>query len=255
MSLGNEIQRIRVLFKYAYDQGLIDKPVRYGQTFRRPSRKIVRQSRHSKGPRLFKRGELRAVLEAASPQLRAMILLGINCGLGNSDIGNLPLAALDLDRGWLRYPRPKTGIDRRCPLWPETIQALRNMLAERATPRETSGSSLAFLTKYGRGWAHNSRTSASALSAEMGKLLKALKIKRPGLNFYALRHTFETIAGDSGDQVATSYIMGHAPSGSDMSSVYREKVFNHRLYAVAKHVRRWLYAKPKRKGADRKAAT
>jgi integrase len=89
----------------------------------------------------------------------------------------------------------------------------------------------------------------------MGKLLRALGIKRPGLNFYALRHTFETIAGDSGDQVATSYIMGHAPSGSDMSATYREKVFSHRLYAVAKHVRRWLYGRPGRKRADRKGAS
>ena len=59
--------------------------------------------------------------------LKAMVLLGINCGFGNTDCANLPLTALDLDRGWLNYPRPKTGTNRRCHLWPETGAALRNV--------------------------------------------------------------------------------------------------------------------------------
>ena len=36
------------------------------------------------------------------------------------------------------------------------------------------------------------------------------KIHRPGLGFYAFRHTFETIGGESRDQVAVNHIMGHA---------------------------------------------
>lgn len=88
----------------------------------------------------------------------------------------------------------------------------------------------------------------------MGKLLTTLGIKRPGLNFYALRHTFETIAGDNGDQLATRYLTGHAPSGSDRSATYWEKVFSHRLYTVAKHVRRRLYGPPRKQGIDRNGA-
>ena len=42
VTLGNVIQRIRVVFKFAWDGGLIDRPVRYGQAFKRPSRKVVR---------------------------------------------------------------------------------------------------------------------------------------------------------------------------------------------------------------------
>ncbi len=60
-----------------------------------------------------------------------------------------------------------------------------------------------------------------------------------------MTHTFETIAGDQGDQVAVYFIMGHASSSRDMGAVYRERVFDHRLVAVVKHVRRWLF-KPHR---------
>jgi hypothetical protein len=42
--------------------------------------------------------------------LKAMILLGINCGFGNSDCAALPQKPLDLDGGWVRFDRPKTGI-------------------------------------------------------------------------------------------------------------------------------------------------
>ena len=111
VALGNEIQRIRVVFKYAYDAGLIPQPMRYGPGFKRPSKKVLRKARHAKGPRMFEAAEIHALLRVAGVQLHAMILLGINCGLGNTDCGSLPLAALDLDQGWLNYPRPKTGIE------------------------------------------------------------------------------------------------------------------------------------------------
>jgi hypothetical protein len=51
-------------------------------------------------------------------------------------------------------------------------------------------------------WAKD--TPDSPVSKETAKLLKELKLQRPGLNFYALRHTFETIGGEAKDQVAVS---------------------------------------------------
>jgi hypothetical protein len=43
------------------------------------------------------------------PTLRAMILLGVNSGLGNHDCALLPLSALDLDGGWLNPFGPLFG--------------------------------------------------------------------------------------------------------------------------------------------------
>jgi integrase len=237
VSLGNEIQRIRSVFRYAFEDGLIDRPVRYGTAFKRPSRKVLRKLRAAKGPRMFEAEDLHRLLEAANVQLKAMVLLGVNCGYGNCDCGTLPLSALDLDGGWVRYPRPKTGIERRCPLWPETVEAIRAALARRPAPKEEADSQLVFVTKFGQSW--HTGGFDNPLSHETAKVLEALGIKRPGLNFYALRHTFETIGGEARDQVAVDHIMGHARD--DMASVYRERISDERLRAVTDHVRRWLF--------------
>jgi integrase len=242
VSIGNEIRRVRVVFKYASDADLIEHPIRYGPGFKPPSKKVLRQARQAKGPRMFEAAQLQRVIKAAGVPLKAMILLGVNCGFGNSDIGNLPLSALgDLKAGWVNFPRPKTGIPRRCPLWPETVKALLEAIGARPTPKLDAAADLVFITKYGLMWTKD--TADSPVTKETAKLLKALKLHRPGLNFYALRHTFETIGGESRDQVAVDAIMGHAPRGGDMASVYREKVSDERLKAVTDHVRSWLFGK------------
>ncbi len=93
-------------------------------------------------------------------------------------------------------------------------------------------------------------TPDNPLSKELAKLLKELKLHRPGLNFYALRHTFETVGGESRDQVAVDHIMGHVRD--DMASVYRERIGDERLQAVTDHVRAWLFPPAKAKGEAKK---
>jgi site-specific recombinase XerC len=149
--LGNEIMRVRSVFKFVLDLG--QPPVVFGEGFRRPSKKTLRKHREERGPKMFEAAEIKRMLAAAGQPLKAMILLGINCGFGNSDIGTLPLAALDVERGWLSYPRPKTGIARKCPLWPETIKALMEWLAVRPMPKKPEHIGLVFLTATGDSWA------------------------------------------------------------------------------------------------------
>jgi integrase len=175
--LGNEVQRVRGVFKYAYEAGIIDRPVRFGPAFRRPARHVLRRQRAAKGPRLFEAGELRRMLDAAGQPLKAMILLGINCGFGNADVGTLPRSALDLERGWVSYPRPKTGIDRRCPLWPETVAALKEALAARPEPKDPAHAGLVFVTKFGGSWFRTS--TDNPVSRALALLLKKLGLYRP----------------------------------------------------------------------------
>jgi len=236
-TLGNEIRRVRVVFNYAYKQDLIDRPLKFGE-FKPPSKKTMRLERAKNGPRMFQPDELRKILEKADPIMRAMILLGINCGLGNMDVATLTEDKLDLKKGWLNYPRPKTGIPRRCPLWKETIDAVKRAIKERPTPQDTEHAKHVFVTKYGQPWA-KAVGRANPISQEFKKLLDDLKLYRRGLSFYILRHCFETAAGDSRDQVAVDAIMGHADDS--MAGLYRERISDERLKAVVDHVHDWLF--------------
>jgi integrase len=245
--LGKTIQCVRCLFKFAYDAALIPAPIRFGPGFKRPSKKTLRLHRASQGPKLFTAEEIRKLLDLASPAMKAMILLGINGGFGNSDAGNLPLSAVNLAACWLDFPRPKTGIPRRCPLWPETIQAIRHALAKRPTPKDDADADLVFITRYGESWTKDK--ADSPITKEMRKLLDAAGINGHR-NFYALRHTFRTVADEAKDQPAADFIMGHEVP--HMSAVYRETISDERLKVVADHVRAWLY--PPKKGKVRKMA-
>ncbi|HUT09843.1 MAG TPA: tyrosine-type recombinase/integrase [Thermoguttaceae bacterium] len=241
VSLHNDIGRTRVLFNHAFKQGLIDMPLRYGESFAKPSRAVLRRARREKAPRMYQADELRRIIDAAPVQLRAMVLLGINAGWGNNDCAKLPMKALDLAGGWLDFGRPKTGIQRRCPLWPETVAALRAALEKRPTPKDEAHTDRVFITKYGTPWEPKSYTD-NPISKETAKVVKALGIHRKGVGFYALRHTFQTIGEKSRDKDAVRAIMGHAEAANDMGAVYNEEpVEDARLRAVADYVRAWLF--------------
>lgn len=102
------------MFSWAKEAKLIPE-MEFGPDFKKPDKKRMRKERHKHAPSLYTAAKIRNLIEAAGPQLRAMIYLGINCGFGNSDCGTLPLRALDLDGGWVDYPRPKTEVRRALP--------------------------------------------------------------------------------------------------------------------------------------------
>lgn len=242
VALANEIGRIRVIFNFGVESGLTDKATRYGHAFKKPSKKTIREDKKKNAPRWFDRDEVLMLLSHANSQLKAMILLALNSGFGNTDIGNLPISALDLDAGWIDFPRPKTAIDRRVPLWEITVEALREVLENRPVPLD-EGADNVFLTKYRQPWvkAGNAEkvNSSSPISAEFRKLCKQCDLYKRGRSFYSLRHVFETIGGDSLDQVAVNHIMGHVDDS--MAAEYREKISDERLLAVTDHIHRWLF--------------
>jgi integrase len=176
--------------------------------------------------------------------------------MGNADCGHLPISAVDLEAGWLSFPRVKTAVERRVPLWPETVKAIKAAIEARPRPKHDEDAGLLFVTAKGLAWAKAREIKTvkegekatekvvadNPISKEMAKLLasEAVKIKRPGATFYALRHVFQTIGEESGDGVATKAIMGHAPHAGDMSAVYRERIADERLLRVVNHVRDWL---------------
>ena len=93
-----------------------------------------------------------------------------------------------------------------------------------------------FLTRGGSPWlkVSDSGNPMDLLGRYFTKLLKRLNLKRPGIGLYTLRHTFETVAGDSLDQVAVNTIMGHIDNS--MAGVYRERISDERLRCVVEVV-------------------
>jgi integrase len=263
--LGNGITRVKSVFKYGFENGLMATPVRYGGEFKKPDKAVLRRHRAQNGERMMEAAEVRLLLDALAgkkvetdqtdeetgepetvtlppnPALRAMVLLGVNAGFGNGDSATLPLMALDLDDSWLDYPRPKTGIARRCWLWPETVAAIREALAERTEPRQDAATGLLFTTARGSPWIHHTATGGRIdnVTIQFTKLLKTVGLHRAGVGFYTLRHVFRTVADAARDPVAIDLIMGH--TDPSMAAHYRERIDDDRLRAVAEHVRRWLF--------------
>jgi len=156
------------------------------------------------------------MVKAADAELKAMILMGINCGFGPKYC--CTLSATAVARGWHNYPRPKTEVERRCPLWPETLEAIKAV----------------GLPLNGRAW------DRFIVDREFKKVCKKANVECQG--FYTLRRTFETIATTADvPQAIIDAIMGHARN--DMASVYRQKVFDDQLKKCTEHVRQWYLGK------------
>ena len=257
---GREIQCVRSIFNYGMAQGLIQTIVRFGD-FKKPSKSVLRKAkakaRAANGLRMFEAEEIRALLDKAGPRMRSFILLALNAGLGPTDLASLTFSVLDLDRAWLDFPRIKSGVDRRCPLWTETVAAVKETIAARRPPKDPAHESLVFLTKYRVPWVRSELetvrkdkddakqeyrlTGDNALSKEFSKLARKIGLVRAHRGFYALRHTLQTVGGEARDPDALRLIMGH--TDESMSDHYRERVADDRLKRIARHVHDWLFAK------------
>jgi len=239
--LSNAITRVKSVFKFGEDNGLTGKP-HYGSEFKKPGKAILRKHRASNGVKMLEADELRKLIAVAPSPLKAMILLGLNAGFGNNDASTLPLSAVDLEKGWVDFPRPKTGIARRSPLWLESIDAIREMLANRPMPTSDADKELVFLQRSGRRWVRDTEKSRTDnISVQFAALLKELGLYREGIGFYTLRHVFRTVADAARDPVAIDLIMGH--SDPTMGGHYRERVEDSRLQAVVQVVHDWLFGK------------
>lgn len=235
-TLASEMAHVRSIFRYA-ESDMQTGPVHFGSAWRTPSAKVRLQARYAKGSMMFEREEIHGLLAEAGRHLAAMIHLGVNCAFGPLDLATLPESSVDLATGWCTHARPKTGIFRRTPLWPETVLSLRESLAHRPQASDREPPSSFFVNQFGRTYATGGH--CQIVKGRFTGLLRKLDMTRPSRGFYGLRRTFETIAGESIDRVAVDFIMGHGKG--DMASVYRRRMSDERLVAVTDHVRGWLF--------------
>jgi integrase len=239
-SIKGALCKTKAIFNWAgpgiNGQGYIERIPRFGDAFRPPSRSALDRQREEQGPRVFTAEQIRAMVDAARPSLKAMIFLGINCGFGNTDCAKLVIGKLDLAGGWATFARTKNAIKRRNPLWPETVEALRAALKSRKPPRDTSYATRVFITKYGQPF------RGCAIGFEFEKLAATLGLSRGEADFYDLRRTCASIGVQVKDDNAVRTILGHKRPSTDMLGVYnRLGVGDERLKAVTDHIRRWLF--------------
>lgn len=237
--INNAIVRVSAIVNFAFKEGHVSTPIQTGIGFRRVGQKRLRKERAAKDGKFFEAAEIRKLLDIASPQMRAMILLGINAGYGNADCGRLTRDML-VD-GWIESHRAKTGIWRAAQLWPETIEALIAVLEKPRKNVPAEYADLVFLTRHKRPWWVEG-ASGDPISKEFTKLRETAGVFRSGVGFYALRHVTQTIGEQaaSHDSLAIKILMGHADNS--ISAEYREKYDREPIRIVCEHLRNWLFA-------------
>lgn len=245
-TINVEIASCKAIFNWAYQVELIEAPVRFGPQFKASLKSARRQN--GKAPaKMFEPEEIKALIGKAGAQAKAMILLGVNCGFGNTDCSALPKSALDLKSGWVTFPRPKTGVERRSALWPETLAAVRLAIANRPDPKNPEDDGHVFLTTHGNPWVRMESGKSEgkearwqdAITVTFRALVKRVGLTQRGRGFYTLRRVFRTIADETGDWPAVNMVMGH--TDPTIGGVYRQRIDDNRLKAVADHVRAWLF--------------
>jgi len=147
--------------------------------------------------------QLEKLLLAADVTDAALLMLGLNCGFGNSDIGKLKLCDVDLENATISHPRPKTGVHRDFALWPETICILKVYLAgHRGRPLCADAEQLFFVSRRGQplSWyrlnSDGKLARSDAVKNRFDRLCRKAGVKRKyGVGFYILRHTYATLIG------------------------------------------------------------
>jgi len=149
--------------------------------------------------------QLEKLLSAADVTDAALLMLGLNCGFGNSDIGKLKLCDVDLDNANVSHPRPKTGVHRDFALWPETVRILKAYLARhRGRPLCPDAEYLFFVSRKGQplSWhrlnGDGKLARSDAVKNRFDRLCKKAGVNRKyGVGFYILRHTYATLIGEN----------------------------------------------------------
>ena len=236
-TISNEITRARSVFIWLERAKKIPAQPDYGPDFRRASRRAIRKYRHQQDEdKTLDASTILAVISELGTHYRAMAMLGINCGFGPTDCMKLTKSAVDLERGWIEFPRTKTGVDRKCPLWDETIEALD--LSQRWRPKPARGAGRLFFVRHdGAPFTE----SNSKYTRNFSRALRIVGCYTEGKSVYSMRHTLSTVAREVRDDEALKVILGHVDD-SMLSEHYTHGFPDARLEAITDHVHAWLFA-------------
>jgi integrase len=207
---------VKAPFNWAFKVRIFKEPFPLEVIEKVPTTEVDRQ--------VFTPDDIRRLLDHATVQMRAMILLGINCAFGCTDCALLQWSSLDLNTRRVDFPRPKTKVPRRFRLWPHTVEALQ------AIPQQGDN---VFYTKDGNTWAWRLyRDADGKIVCDDKPLTKAFKrlmkqagvVGENGTGFYTLRRTGATIVAQSGNVFAVQAYLGHRDIKMASTYVQRGKL-------------------------------
>jgi integrase len=191
----------------------------------------------------YKKAEIAALWEYATPLERVYLLLALNCGFGLGEIVTLRLKELQADKDQnpvkIVRARRKTGTVGKWSLWPVTATALNWYLTK---VRPTSDSPYVFLARSGRPLAQRtvSGNRSQRIATAWGHLHDRIRKDRPDfvkLSFNKLRKTGSNfIRRKYGGEIADLYL-GHGKK--EVVDAYTEKPFG-LVHRAVRHYRRFL---------------
>ena len=219
-TVNHSLKILRMLFKAARrEQVVTDDPTEFVETIRQ---------RGGKKRRPFTLPELRAVLDAADPEWRSMVLFGLYTGQRLSDIAMLTWANVDLQRGEIRLVTRKTGKRLMIPIADPLRRHLESLPAgdDQAAPLHPE----AFATIARQGQSGGLSNQFADLLAQVGLREKTPHRKthgagrgrgssKGGLSFHYLRHTAVSLMKEAGvPAAAVQEFVGH--DSAQMSEHY-----------------------------------
>jgi len=241
--ISEVIVKVKEMFRWAEQMDFISEVPKFGIDWKGRTKLTLEQQKRRESKFLSQQDvqTMMNIETSYNRQWKAIILIALNCAYGPKDISDL---TFDNIKGeYISNHRSKTGIFRKAWLWPETIAAINEYL-QHERPRFASKAKpefqdRVFLTSIGNTWV---ATSKNSIYSAINRVLLKLKDKRLHI-FYALRHTFRTIADETGDATAIRTVMGHVDNS--VESHYINHISDERIKRVCEHVREWFYTELK----------
>lgn len=227
-SIRREIIYIEALANWAAPgprkAGLLVRPWFFGTDFDKPADSEI-SAAAGDSDKAYSPTELRGAFLAVkrSPIYRAAGWLGLNGAFLAVDLATLPESFVDLDKGEIRFPRGKTGVQRLAVLWRPTVLAVRAYLEARPAKCDASAEGRLFRTANGLPYSRAALGDDPRAAAATYDAIGNRWHKLTGLPFSGLRATFATLADAWPDQRAVDIVMGQMSHESIRSRHYAKR--------------------------------
>lgn len=210
--------------------------------------------------------DLKLLNEYATPMERLLLLLGLNCGFGPSEQGQMMLKNLFLNQthphaemiqnifgyesattdSFFLGARPKNGVYGEFLLWSQTVEMLKWLRSRREGIGEASPDAVLLVSDRGKPFYRltaggNRAQRFSRIWCDLTKRIQADHAEFPKLSFGKLRKTAGDIVRQISDGETASVFLCHGrPVGADeLLEVYTNRPFG-RLFDVLKQVEKKL---------------